>query len=175
MSKALAEPQSLTPDEFFSPENLRKLDQTLTEVFGMMLGCEIRAEHGADCANSSALPSGTGKIAIVNFAGAMRGHCEIRVNDPAALAVVSAMLGGNPPTEDVDNSMSDAVGELCNMVAGGWKNSMPSLESGCSLAPPTVRHEKDGHSDITPSDLTICRSYVFDTHRLRLTLRLETA
>jgi chemotaxis protein CheX len=34
--------------------------------------------------------------------------------------------------------MSDALGEICNMVAGNFKNKITGLGDGCMLSPPTV-------------------------------------
>jgi chemotaxis protein CheX len=34
--------------------------------------------------------------------------------------------------------MSDALGEISNMVAGNFKNKISGLGDGCMLSPPTV-------------------------------------
>ena len=34
--------------------------------------------------------------------------------------------------------VSDALGEVCNMVAGNFKNKIPGLGDGCMLSVPTV-------------------------------------
>ncbi len=34
--------------------------------------------------------------------------------------------------------MSDALGEICNMVAGNFKNKISGMGDGCMLSPPTV-------------------------------------
>jgi chemotaxis protein CheX len=48
----------------------------------------------------------------------------------------SKMLG--LPVEKVGQDFSDALGEVCNMVAGNFKNKIPGLSDGCMLSPPTV-------------------------------------
>jgi CheY-specific phosphatase CheX len=42
--------------------------------------------------------------------------------------------------EAVDGSreVSDALGEVCNMVAGNFKNKIPGLGDGCMLSVPIV-------------------------------------
>jgi chemotaxis protein CheX len=40
--------------------------------------------------------------------------------------------------EEVDAEISDSLGEICNMVAGNFKNKITGLGDGCLLSPPTV-------------------------------------
>jgi chemotaxis protein CheX len=50
--------------------------------------------------------------------------------------MASKMLG-----REIDNfgpEMCDAFGEVCNMVAGNFKNKVPGLGDGCMLSVPTV-------------------------------------
>ncbi len=118
--------------EIFSLENLALMDETVAEVFGMMLGLEVTPEDEA--AYGMARQEQT---AIVGFAGALSGNCEVSLSSAGALDIASAMLGGAEVDAGSD-SVCDAVGELCNMVAGGWKNRVDGLGSGCSLSVPTV-------------------------------------
>jgi chemotaxis protein CheX len=46
------------------------------------------------------------------------------------------MLGLEP--HHVGTEMGDAIGEVCNMVAGNFKNKISGMESGCMLSVPTV-------------------------------------
>jgi chemotaxis protein CheX len=173
MSDILTESQSLTAEEFFSVRNLRRVDETLTEVFGTMFGCEISLGPIQDETHLSVSCRGDEKTAIVGLAGVMRGSCEIRMDKVAALCVASAMIGGPPPAEDIENLMCDAVGELCNMVAGGWKNRVPCLESRCSLSIPTVISGQSYRIHPTSPAMRMNRSYVFVSHALKVTLLCE--
>jgi chemotaxis protein CheX len=40
--------------------------------------------------------------------------------------------------DKVGAEMTDALGEVCNMVAGNFKNKISGLGDGCMLSPPTV-------------------------------------
>jgi CheY-specific phosphatase CheX len=40
--------------------------------------------------------------------------------------------------DKVGAEMLDALGEVCNMVAGNFKNKIAGLAEGCMLSPPTV-------------------------------------
>jgi chemotaxis protein CheX len=156
-------------DEVFTVENLLLMDETVKEVFGMMLGVNIELEGD--------VPGGTGKgaavrheqTAIIGFAGAMSGICEISISTAGSVAIASAMLGGTT-VEAGSESVCDAVGELCNMLAGGWKNRIPMLGSACSLSVPTVI-EGVSYQVHRPANAKLNRrSYKFADNRLLLTL-----
>jgi chemotaxis protein CheX len=153
--------------EIFTPENLRLMDETVKEVFGMMLGVEVQAEGELLCAAGTAVRHE--QTAIVGFAGAMSGICEISLGTAGSLAVTGAMLGG-VAVEAGDESVCDAVGELCNMLAGGWKNQIPLLGSACSLSVPTVIEGVSYQVHRPPHARVKQRSYKFGENKLLLTL-----
>jgi chemotaxis protein CheX len=157
-------------EEFLSAENLCLADQTVTEIFQMMFGLEIAPIEGL-------IPdifSGDSdeRTAIVGFSGAMRGSCQIRMTAPAARSIASAMLGG-APIEDGDDSINDALGELCNMLAGGWKSGVAPLSSECALSPPTVISGRNYRVYISKPSIKVARSYTFQGHELHLALFRE--
>jgi chemotaxis protein CheX len=80
------------------------------------------------------------------------------------------MLG--TPVDDAA-SLDDAVGEICNMVGGGWKDRVPTLSSQCALSPPTVISGRAYKVHMSrPSD-RFTRTYMFNGNLLFLTLRRE--
>jgi chemotaxis protein CheX len=50
--------------------------------------------------------------------------------------MASRMLGVE--TAQAGPEMWDAIGEICNMVAGNFKNKIAGLGDGCMLSVPTV-------------------------------------
>ena len=44
---------------------------------------------------------------------------------PAALQIAALMTGME--FEAVDDTVKDAIGEICNMLAGAWKGKVPEL------------------------------------------------
>ncbi len=108
------------------------------------------------------------QTAVIGFSGAMRGACYVRMSSVAAASICSAMLGG----EEVDpqsDAVADGLGELCNLVAGGWKNGIPSLSSECSISPPTIISGSDYKIHINKPSLKYSRAYLFNGHAVRLT------
>jgi chemotaxis protein CheX len=171
MLQAEGVPQLTCAEDFLSLENLERADEVVAEIFAVMFGLEIHPVH-IDALDGN-LPESDEITAIVGFSGAMRGCCRIQVSSLAAKSIASAMLGGLPIEED-DDSIHDALGELCNMLAGGWKNSIPSLCSECALSPPTVISGNDYKVHIRKPVVQLARTYKFDVHVLHLVLHCQT-
>lgn len=113
-----------------SHESWRPLLELATrEVFQLMLACELKLASG----NVSLSPGVTSMVGLV---GQLCGVITIHCDKTAATLMTSKMLG--LPVEKVGAEMSDALGEICNMVAGNFKNKIPGLSDGCMLSPPTV-------------------------------------
>ncbi len=163
---ALASATFLAGD-FLSQKNIDLADETVFEVFASMLGLEVAV-------TPPPIPEigvGDERTAIVGYSGAMRGCCEIQMNHNSAAAVATAMLGG-VPTDDAD-SLDDAVGEIANMIAGGWKDRIPSLSSDCNISPPTVITGRAYKVHMSRPSVKIIRCYNFSSSYLFLTLRRE--
>jgi chemotaxis protein CheX len=170
MSSSSVALKSYGAEDFLSAENLILADETVVEIFKMMFGLDIAP---AELPSSDLPPSELDeRTALVGFSGAMRGSCQVRICAQAAKSIASAMLGGMP-IEDDDDSIDDALGELCNMLAGGWKNRIPALSSECALSPPTVISGRDYKVHMHKPSLQLTRIYEFESHMLRLTLHRE--
>ncbi len=168
MPEAIVTSLSAASEKFLSDGNHRLADEAVFEVFASMLGMPITLTEP-----QLPVPSeGEERTAIVGYAGAMRGFCEIQLNQAATSAVASAMLG--TPVDD-ECSLDDAIGELANMIGGGWKDRVPTLSSQCALSPPTIIMGRDYKVHTSrPSD-RLTRTYQFGDHLLFLTLRREHA
>lgn len=99
------------------------------EVFQLMLACELTLP-------SEAVSLSPDVTSMVGLAGKLCGVMTIHCNEKAAALMTSKMLG--LPVEKVGAEMLDALGEICNMVAGNFKNKISGLGDGCMLSPPTV-------------------------------------
>jgi chemotaxis protein CheX len=100
------------------------------EVFELMLGCtlttvpEALSEDGLDI------------TAMVGLAGQLCGVISVRCSSKSAALMAGRMLGTGP--EQAESQLWDAAGEICNMVAGNFKNKISGLGEGCMLSVPTV-------------------------------------
>jgi chemotaxis protein CheX len=105
------------------------LDTAAKEVFELMLGCQLTASATAEETNMDV-------TAMVGLAGQLCGVLSVRCDGKAAALMTSKMLG--VALDKVGPEVADALGEVCNMVAGNFKNKIAGLAEGCMLSPPTV-------------------------------------
>ncbi len=106
------------------------LEEAAREVFSKMLNTAIRTAPA-----DTQAPKGE-FTAMVGLAGDLCGVCVLRCTPAAAGLMASKMLGLDP--EQAGDDKWDAVGEVCNMVAGNFKNKLPGLSERCMLSCPTV-------------------------------------
>jgi chemotaxis protein CheX len=121
-----------------SDENWAALLEVATrEVFALMLRCQLTVAAAADESTQDV-------TAMVGLAGQLCGVLSVRCSGKAAALMTSKMLG--VALDKVGSEVADALGEVCNMVAGNFKKKIAGLAEGCMLSPPTV---------ITGSDYTL--------------------
>jgi len=106
------------------------LETATREVFELMLGCELTVPAAAA---EEPTPEVT---AMVGLAGMLCGVLSVRCDGKAAALMTSKMLGVE--LDKVGAEVSDALGEVCNMVAGNFKNKLTVLSDKCMLSVPTV-------------------------------------
>ena len=106
------------------------LENSAREVFEIMLGTEISVMP-----SDSGRPSGT-VMAIVGLAGQLSGVFSMNFTVEGAQRAAKKMLAVDELKSG--REMNDAVGEICNMVAGNFKAKVSTLADGCLLSVPTV-------------------------------------
>jgi chemotaxis protein CheX len=113
------------------------LEMATREVFELMLSSQLAVPATAE----EPTPEVT---AMVGLAGRVCGVLSVRCDGKAGALMASKMLGVT--LDKVGPEVSDALGEVCNMIAGNFKNKIAGLAESCMLSPPTV---------ITGSDYTV--------------------
>jgi len=111
------------------------MEESACEVFSRMIGTEVTP------ISEVIVPDFGDVIAMVGMAGALCAVFRVRCSSEAALSIAGKMLGGETDASQIP----DAIGEVCNMVAGNFKAKIDGLAAGCMLSTPTVvigHHEK---------------------------------
>jgi len=132
-----------------------QIDGIVEEVFQMMLqrSCGVAddaAEIGIDIS------------ARVLISGTVEGRCVIQFPSASARKLTTLFLGSEGSEGGWDDAMiEDAVGELCNMIAGGWKTRLCMLDSVCDLSVPSISRGLDLDSS-DAGTLGVRRNYAFD-------------
>ncbi|WP_348261391.1 chemotaxis protein CheX [Telmatobacter sp. DSM 110680] len=137
------------------PENMH---HSVREVFETMLGVQCRLEEGVK--SIPGVKDAVSVTAVVGFGGILSGACVIRCDALAACTIAARMAGME--FETVDDIVKDAIGEICNMLAGTWKSKVPDLAANCGLSVPAVITGSDYNLHVQSPEFRICQSYAFD-------------
>ena len=106
------------------------LEAAAREVFQMMAGADLVGVAHADPPKPSEV------VAMVGLAGELCGLLTVQCSKDSAITIACHMLG--IPESDASVHAGDALGEICNMVAGNFKSKIDGLEDKCMLSVPTV-------------------------------------
>lgn len=138
------------------------LDASVGEVFRLMLGIECRRETRTfECERESV-------TAVVGFGGALSGACILRCGRSVALEMTAHMTGAS--FSAVDDTVKDAIGEICNMLAGAWKGRIPQLAAHCGLSVPAVITGQDYNLHVQSPEFQIRHLYRFADVRFEVTI-----
>jgi len=142
----------------------RNLDASVEEVFEMMMGVKCRravAELPEECHTESV-------TAVVGFGGLLSGACVFKLASETALAVAAKLTGIE--FSEVDDTVKDAIGEICNMLAGSWKGKVPELSANCGLSVPAVITGRDYNLHVQAPEFRLQHGYIFDEHTFAVTI-----
>ena len=110
------------------------MGKAATDTFSMMVGAEVTIPEGND------IPVFKDVTGVVGIAGAFRGILSVRCGTLTAARIASQMLGVS--LDEGAAQKCDAIGEICNIVAGDFKEKI-GLGDKCMLSVPTVIEGKD--------------------------------
>jgi chemotaxis protein CheX len=105
------------------------LELAVEEVFEIMLGCRVKPTAQSEHKQNGEF------TAMVGLAGALCGILTVCCSAKTAAQLAKSMLG---ETVDSQDQVADALGEICNMVAGNFKNKLAGTDERCMLSVPTV-------------------------------------
>jgi CheY-specific phosphatase CheX len=160
MNPALSEKLTVRvrPDESWKP----LMRAAAHEVFLLMAGTGFES---ADFPPDSPL----GEVsAMVGMAGSLCGVFRIRCSKEAAASIASKM----PCGEEDAAQLCDAMAEICNMVAGNFKDKITGLSGGCMLSLPTVVVGED-YDVFSPSRDHVEVALKYEGSPVRLTLEIS--
>jgi len=110
------------------------LAKAAEDVFSMMVGVTVMPVEGP---RPDFTPQVTGTVGI---AGAFSAVFSLRCSTQTANSIASQMLGVS--LEEANAQQNDAVGEICNIIAGDFKAKI-GLSDQCMLSVPTVITGRD--------------------------------
>jgi len=142
------------------------LELAAREVFELMLGCQLL--QASEPLKEDKLDIAT----MVGLAGQLCGVLTIRCTAKSAAQMASRMLGVD--AEKAGPEMWDAAGEVCNMVAGNFKNKIAGLGDGCMLSVPTVITGTDYNMHSLADSGKLRANMVFEGSPLLISLEIHS-
>lgn len=111
------------------------LESATREVFDVMLKSPLEA-HASGGASAGA--ANAELIAMVGLSGQLAGVVSVHCTAAGAREIASKMLQAPPPEGEEEDAARDAVGEVCNMVAGHFMGKVGGAGANCRLSVPTI-------------------------------------
>jgi len=108
---------------------VQTLRAATAEVFSMMVGVEVVVPETSDC------PVHSYVTGVLGITGAVNAVLTLRCSQQSAGKIASRMLGIS--AEEAMEHQCDAIGEICNMIAGHFKHKI-GLSDKCALTIPSV-------------------------------------
>jgi chemotaxis protein CheX len=144
----------------------KHLDDSVEEVFQMMLSSSCQRE----AAPPDAKPAwGPGSVtAVIGFGGLLSGACVFRCEAQAAMKVAALMTGME--FTEIDDTVKDGIGEICNMLAGAWKSKVPGLAAGCGLSVPAVITGQDYTLRVQAPEFQLVHTYRMEDKHFTVTI-----
>ena len=140
----------------------RNLEATVQEIGQMMLGVDCRRADG-DLEDEEERVT-----AVVGFGGLLSGACVFRSGGRAACRLAARMTGME--FGEVDDTVKDAIGEICNMLAGSWKSKVPDLAAHCGLSVPAVITGRNYTLHVQAPEFRVQHVYVFEEMKFEVTI-----
>src|SRR5580692_514817 len=140
----------------------KNLDATVEEVFKMMLGIDCQRDAGPLVMEPESV------TAVVGFGGLLSGACLFKSGSSTAIKIAASMTGME--FEEVDDTVKDGIGEICNMLAGAWKGKVPGLAANCGLSIPAVITGRDYNLHVQAPEFKLVHTYKFDGGSFEVTI-----
>lgn len=140
----------------------RNLDESVDEVFRLMLGVDCKRD------TVPPVPESESVTAVVGFGGLLSGACVFKSGGIAAMKIAAHMTGMD--FEEMDDTVKDGIGEICNMLAGAWKGKVPELAANCGLSVPAVITGTNYNLHVQAPEFQLHHIYAFDDTRFELTI-----
>ncbi|MGC9157980.1 MAG: chemotaxis protein CheX [Terracidiphilus sp.] len=141
----------------------KNLDASVEEVFQLMLGVNCRRLTAP--VKPVELESVT---AVVGFGGLLSGACVFKSGSLAAMKIAAHMTGME--FTEIDDTVKDGIGEICNMLAGAWKGKVPELAANCGLSIPAVITGRDYNLHVQAPEFKLHHIYSLDDTGFEVTI-----
>lgn len=160
-------PEILTQLNTTEEQLIKHLDDDIREIFNTMIGISISA-----CQTAEVQTKFTDSItALVGFAGCYSGMIGLNTSKKMAMEFTSQMLGME--VTECDDDVSDALGEIVNMMGGSFKHHFVNDGHEVRLSTPSVISGDDYVVSVGSSPDTLALTFEYDSELFMVSLYLE--
>lgn len=143
------------------------IESATREVFEVMLGSRLEPFQ-----DDPSLV--TEMIAMVGLSGRVAGVVSFHCTARGAQRMATKMLGtAATPTGEDEDTARDAVGEICNMVAGSFKNKLGQVGDECKLSVPTIISGAECTMQANPGGTHVQMPFTFEGSPIAIALNLR--
>lgn len=136
----------------------KHITDATTEIFETMIMLDISAGNPVEQKINNFKCSVSG---VIGLAGNCKGMLAIHLPDKVAMSITGSFLGMD--VTEVDDDVTDAIGELANMVAGNIKMILDEAGTSVTLSIPSCVHGDEYSMDT-----------VADSHRVVIPFEIES-
>jgi chemotaxis protein CheX len=142
------------------------IEAATREVFEVMLGVKLEPFQ-----DDPALV--TEMIAMVGLSGRIAGVMSFHCTAQGARRMAKIMLGSASSGQEEEDEARDAVGEICNMVAGTFKNKLGQVGNECKLSVPTIISGAECSMQANPGGTHVKMPFTFEGSPIAISLSLR--
>ncbi|GFO69096.1 chemotaxis protein CheX [Geomonas limicola] len=145
------------------------LAQDVREIFSMMVGMELPLCDSLTLADARFKGCVS---AMILLSGSYQGVVSFHATPRAAMDIAGQMLGME--LTEVDADVTDAVGEIANMVGGSFKHHFVNDGHEVRLLPPTVIERNEKFRPPGSNDDLLALLFEAGQEHVLVTVHLET-
>ena len=149
------------------------------EVFETMIFMDIREStaQGQEASRESSSQDGAEQhlkgntfLGSITFTGDMEGCLGICCSVPCARAIAQNMLGMAQTDELGEAEITDAIGEVANMVMGSFKSRVQKTAGNLNVSIPTVVKGRSLDASVGDASRTVINVNIADEYAAELSL-----
>lgn len=149
---------------------LQSITDATNEIFETMIMLDITAGDPLEKSVNSFKCSVSG---VIGLAGACKGMIAIHTPDTVAKAITGSFLGME--VEEVDDDVTDAIGELANMLGGSIKMVLDSAGKDVTLSIPSCIHGEEYNMDCVADADWVVVPFTIDAGQFLVELQIKNS
>lgn len=147
---------------------LENIKEATKEIFETMIMLDITAGDPLAESVTSFKCSVSG---VIGLAGTCQGMLAIHTPDSVAKAITSSFLGMD--VEEVDDDVTDAIGELANMLAGNIKMVLDAAGKDVTISIPSCIHGDEYSMDCVADAEWVVVPFTIDAGKFLVELQIK--